>query len=267
VSEPLRAALASGLTLPYVVQGEPSGVPVVLLHAYAESWRSFGRVLEHLPPSLRAFAPTQRGHGDADRPDSGYRLEDLGHDLSAFMDAVGLEAAVIAGGSSGGYVAQRFAVDSPARTLGLVLVGSPLDLREKAAGGELAGAVAALDDPVDRAFVAEFAESCAFAAVPREFMDAMLADGLQMPARVWKAALAGLAESEPPTAAGTITAPTVIVWGERDAFVPREEAEALAAAIPDSRLVIYEETGHTPHWERPERVAADIVALARGHLR
>ncbi len=83
-----------------------------------------------------------------------------------------------------------------------------------------------------------------------------------MPARVWKAALQGLREADPPTEVGTIIAPTVILWGDRDAYLPRADQEALAEAISGSRLVIYGETGHTPHWEQPERVAADVVALA-----
>jgi pimeloyl-ACP methyl ester carboxylesterase len=53
------------------------------------------------------------------------------------------------------------------------------------------------------------------------------------------------------------------VWGDRDEFLPRSDQEALATAIAGSRLVTYEGTGHAVHWEQPERVAADIVALAK----
>jgi rifampin ADP-ribosylating transferase len=54
----------------------------------------------------------------------------------------------------------------------------------------------------------------------------------------------------------------LILWGERDEMLPRSDGRALAAAIPDSRLVTYAGTGHMVHWEEPERVAADVVALA-----
>ena len=60
--------LSNGLRLPYVEQGHAAGVPVVLLHGITDSWRSYECVMPHLPPSMRAFALTQRGHGDADRP-------------------------------------------------------------------------------------------------------------------------------------------------------------------------------------------------------
>ena len=49
---------------------------------------------------------------------------------------------------------------------------------------------------------------------------------------------------------------------DRPRAVPRSDGQALAAAIPDSRLVTYADTGHMVHWEDPERVAADVVALA-----
>ena len=62
---------------------------------------------------------------------------------------------------------------------------------------------------------------------------------------------------------GRIAAPTLLLWGERDPLFPREEQERLAAAIPDARLTVYAETGHALHWERSERVAADLDAFVR----
>jgi pimeloyl-ACP methyl ester carboxylesterase len=70
-------ALASGVTLRYVEQGDRSGVSVLLLHGFTDSWRSFELVLPHLPTSIRAVALTQRGHGDADRPAAGCRTRDF----------------------------------------------------------------------------------------------------------------------------------------------------------------------------------------------
>jgi pimeloyl-ACP methyl ester carboxylesterase len=91
----------------------------------------------HLPDSLHAFALTQRGHGDASRPAAGYRLEDFAGDVESFMDAVGLESAMLVGHSMGGAIAQRFAIDRPERVRGLVLLGAFATLRGNArkAGG------------------------------------------------------------------------------------------------------------------------------------
>ena len=71
------ADVGKGVRLEYVEQGDPAGVPVVMLHGVTDSWRSFERVLPHLPPSVRAIAVTQRGHGDSSKPDTGYRTRDF----------------------------------------------------------------------------------------------------------------------------------------------------------------------------------------------
>ena len=100
---PVKSLELPGRTkLEYVEQGDPSGVPVVLLHGYSDSWRSFEPVLPHLPKSLRVFSLSQRGHGNSGRPEQGYRTEDFANDVRAFMDTLGLERAIVVGHSMGG---------------------------------------------------------------------------------------------------------------------------------------------------------------------
>jgi non-heme chloroperoxidase len=105
--------LPNQVKLPYVEQGNSSDLPLILLHGYADSWRSFESLLTRLPKSIRAFALTQRVHDDANRPTVGYRVHDFVTDLAKFMDVLRLDAAVIAGGSSGGFVARHFAIEYP----------------------------------------------------------------------------------------------------------------------------------------------------------
>jgi non-heme chloroperoxidase len=252
--------LSEGLRLQYVEQGDSAGVPVVLLHALADSWRSFERVLPHLPRSIHAFAVTQRGHGDADRPASGYGVDEFTADLAAFLDAVGIEAAVIVASSSAGFTARRFAADNPRRTLGIVLVGAPYSLRDKPAVSEFLEAVSELSDPIDPAFVREFVESNVFRPLPPAVRETLVSENLKAPTRVWKATLEGLLDTEPTDV--RITAPALILWGDRDESLPRSDQEALATAIAGSRLVTYEGTGHVVHWEQPERVATDLAGFA-----
>jgi non-heme chloroperoxidase len=244
-----------------VEQGDPAGVPVLMLHGYTDSWRSFELLLPHLPSRVRAIAVTQRGHGDADRPATGYRPEDFVSDVAAFMDALELPAAVLVGHSGGSYTAQGFAIEHPERTLGIALVGAFRALHGKPELDELWQAVAALRDPVDPDFVREFQESTATQPVPAEFMEAVIADSRKVPARVWQATLKGLLDAEAPTETGTITAPTLILWGDRDTLCTRRDQEALVAAISGARLVVFEGTGHAVHWEQPERVAAELAAF------
>ena len=55
----------------------------------------------------------------------------------------------------------------------------------------------------------------------------------------------------------------MILWGEQDAYPPREEQERLAREIPDATLKVYAETGHDVHWERPEQVVRDLEAFIK----
>ena len=253
-------ALPNGIELPYVEQGDPSGVPVLFVHGYTDSWRSFECVLPHLPRSIRAFAVTQRGHGDADRPPAGYHARDFAADLAAFMDALGLARGVVAGHSMGGTVAQRFALDHPERTLGLVLIGALADPRGSPDVVELwTSAVSKLTDPVDPGFVLEFQRSTLARPIPPTILDTAVQESLKVPARVWRAALEALLESNVLSEIGAIGAPTLLVWGEQDTIASRSDQEALAKAIAHARLAVYGGTGHAVHWEEPERFASDVT--------
>ena len=61
-----------------------------------------------------------------------------------------------------------------------------------------------------------------------------------------------------------IAAPTLLVWGDQDAFVPESDQDTLLAAIPGSRLEVYRGAGHAVHWEKPARFAVDLAAFVAG---
>jgi non-heme chloroperoxidase len=254
--------LASGVTLPYVEQGDPSGIPVVLLHGVTDSWRSFELVLPLMPSSLHVFALTQRGHGDAERPAEGYRTRDFAADIVAFFDALNLSGVVLVGHSMGGTNAQRVAIDHGARLAGLVLVDSFAGFRWNAGIVDFCEhGVFPLADPVDPAFIREFQESTFARPVPPAFVDLVVSESMKVPAHVWRAAFAGFLEDDVAGEWSRIDVPTLLVWGDRDAYVPRADQDTLREAIPGSRLLVYEGTGHTPHWEEPARFVADLVAF------
>ena len=251
------------VTLQYVEQGDPEGTPVLFLHGITDSWYSFEPVLPHLPASIRAFALSQRGHGDSGRPASGYYPLDFAADVAAFMDALKLKQAVIAGHSMGSYIAQRFALDYPERLLGLVLMSSVFTFQGKQCMTEFRDAVSNLTDPVDRDFALEFQQSTLANEVPQPFLETVVEESMKAPARVWRAALEGLLETDNSAELSKIEAPTLIVWGDQDSYCPRGDQEALRAAITGSRLLVYPGTGHALHWEHPERFAADLAAFTR----
>jgi pimeloyl-ACP methyl ester carboxylesterase len=145
----------------------------------------------------------------------------------------------------------------PRRIDGLVLVGAPRSLRGRPA---FADEVDQLTDPVDPTWVEEsLTWFPRYHHVPDWYIKDRIRDGLRVPAHVWRAGLTGLTTAVPPSESGTITAPTLIIWGERDELLPLRDGHLLAEAIPGSRLVVYQDTGHLVLWEQPQRVATDLV--------
>ncbi|ONI72482.1 hypothetical protein BWI15_16690 [Kribbella sp. ALI-6-A] len=254
------ATLGSGLTLPYAETGDPAGTPVVFVHAYVESWRYFDRVLRSLPAPLHGYAPTQRGHGDADRPPEGYSPEELATDMVGFLDAVGVERAVFVGSSSGGLVSQFIAGSAPERVSALVLISTPATLSDKPALAEAWKEISALEDPLDRAFVREFVRGTCPEGVPEEFVDVLVGESLKVPAQIWKATLRGLIDADPTAIRGRITAPTLLISGDQDAFVSSDQS-VLLHGIPDARHVLYSGVGHAVHLAHPDRVIEDLVTF------
>jgi non-heme chloroperoxidase len=251
--------LPTGVCLRYVEQGEKRGVPMILLHGYTDSWRSFEHVLPHLPPNIHAFAVTQRGHGDSDRPESGYRTRDFAADIAAFVRALRLGACIIVGHSMGTTNALRFAIDYPKLTRGLVLAATFAQYSRKPLIAGLGSAVSALEDPIDEAFVREFQQGTLANPVPESLLDTAVSESLKVPARVWRAVYEGFVEDDFTTEMRSIQAPTLVLWGDRDVLCPKADQEAVVRAIPDSRLVVYEGVGHALHWEEPKRFADHLA--------
>lgn len=256
--------LRTGVTLRYAEQGDPSGIPLLLLPGLGDSWRSFQPVLEHLPDSVRAFSLTQRGHGDSTHPAQGYGFHDFAADIEAFMDILDLQAAVIAAHSASGFFAQRFAIDHPSRVLGLVFIGSPLTLRNHAGLRQAWDSTfSKLADPVDPGFVREMQTGTLANPVPQDFFETLVEEAMKVPAQVWKESFEHLLGEDLVDEVTKIEVPTLIVWGDRDDLLSRADQDELVAAIRKSQLVVYRGGGHSPHWEEPKRFAFDLTDFIR----
>jgi pimeloyl-ACP methyl ester carboxylesterase len=254
--------LPTGVALPYAEHGHPRGVPVVLLHGVTDSWRSFEPVLPHLPPTLHAFAVTQRGHGEATRPASGYRTRDFAADIAAFIETLQLDCPVVVGHSMGSVNAMRFAIDNPGKLRGLVLVGSFASFRNNPGIVEYyETGISRLVDPIDPAFARDFQVSTLARTVAPEFLDMVVAESLKVPADVWQGAFAGFLEDDFASELGKIHAPTWIVWGDRDNLCPRTDQDTLLATIAGSRLSVYQDSGHALHWEEPRRFGLELAVF------
>src|SRR5919107_1158562 len=249
--------LATGVRLHYAERGDREGEAIIFLHGYSDSWFSFSRVLPLLSPEYHAFALTERGHGDSEKPECCYTLDDFAADIDAFMDAVGVEKATLVGSSGGGFMAQRVAVSYPQRVSRLVLMGTAAEVSGFRGISELEEFVRTLKDSVSPEFVREFQQSTIIEPVPEEFFETVISESLKLPARVWRDYFEGVVLADA-VQLREIKAPTLILWGEHDPYPPREEQERLAREIPDATLKVYPESSHAMHWEHPEEVVRDL---------
>jgi pimeloyl-ACP methyl ester carboxylesterase len=252
------------IKLPYVEQGDATGVPVVMLHGATDSWRSYEPVLPHLPEDIRAIAVTQRGHGDAPKPASAYLIEDLAGDVVDLMDELAIERAIVVGHSMGSWVARQIAIEHPDRVDGLVLAGAfsgsvSADPEASAAMRELAD----VTDPVPEEIALDFQLSTLESPIAPEQLATFVAESLKLPAQVWSDLFLGFAELDQGDRIAELRVPALLVWGDRDAFIPREVQDELLKTLPDCRLNVYEGVGHAVHWERPQRFAAEVAAFSR----
>ena len=258
------ADLATGVRLHYAEQGDPNGDAVIFLHGYSDSWFSFSRVLPLLSPEYHAFALTGRGHGDSDKPECCFTVDDFAADLDAFMDAVGIEQATLVGHSGGTLIAARAALAYPRRVGRLALIGSAVMGAKNEVMVELGQVIRTLEDPVEPEFAREFQESTIYNPVPEEFLKTAISESLELPARIWRDYMEGVILAPDHAARfGEIDVPTLILWGEHDAMFPREEQVRLASTIPETTLEVYPETGHAVHWECPEQVVRDLETFMK----
>jgi pimeloyl-ACP methyl ester carboxylesterase len=243
--------------LRYAEQGDANGLPVIMLHGYTDSSVSYSRVLPLMSAKYRIFALDQRGHGDSDRPASGYKFSDFAADVVAFMDAKKLKKAIIVGHSMGSFVAQQVAVTAPERVEKLILIGSATTVRNNVVS-DLQKAVGELKDSVPNEFAREFQYSVVHQPPPDEFMNRVIAESLKVPARVWRDVMKGMLAADAKSQLGKIKAPTLIIWGDKENVFPRAEQDLLVSAIPNAVLKVYAETGHCPNWEKPEQFVKDF---------
>lgn len=253
--------LATGVRLRYAVQGDPAGTPVILLHGYSDSWFSFTPILPLLPAEYRVHALDQRGHGESDKPESGYHMADLAADVLAFMDAKRIPRAVVVGHSMGSLVAQYVARAAPDRIGGLVLIGSGPSIHSMPGADEFAAGVRAFRDSVPLDFIREFQASTIHRPLSPQFVDRVVQESRRLPPHVWRGIVNGMIASEPVAGAIDARIPTLILWGDRDAVFPRAAQDSLLAALPEAELTVHPETGHAVHWERPDAVARELSAF------
>src|SRR5688500_7929990 len=253
--------LPGNLKLEYVEQGDTTGTPIIFLHGITDSWHSFESVLQYLPASIHAFALSQRGHGDSERPLHGYHSKDFAADVAGFVKQRKLGAVFIVGHSMGGVNAQQFALDYPQLLKGLVIVGSAPAFKDNPGMPEFYQEVLKMEGAIEKAFMVEFQKATLAKPIDAVYFDTLVAEGLKVPSRVFKAAFKGLMEVDFATELKKVDCPVLIFWGDKDRFCFRSNQNILSKNIRNSEILVYEGTGHALHWEEPARFANDLLSF------
>ncbi len=219
-----------GTAVRYRVAGE--GPPVVLVHGLSGSHRWWRRNIPALAASHRVIAVNLPGFGALMRR-ARFDLHEAPTLLRAFMAEVGLQRASLVGHSMGGALCARTAARHPAAVERLLLV-APAGL------------------PVARGRLRHVAPLLRTSRHLRpRFGATVAADALRAgPATLWRAGSMLLTQDVRDDLA-RVTAPALVVWGDRDALVDPAGAEVFAAAIPGARVLMLADTGHVPMVERP----------------
>jgi pimeloyl-ACP methyl ester carboxylesterase len=261
----------AGLRLHVRDTGPKDAPAVILLHGLGSSlhtWEDWSRVLSEKFRVIRYDLP---GFGltGAD-PTGDYSDQRAMAVLAGLMDALSVPRAALVGNSMGGKLAWQFASAYPDRVTRLVLI-SPDGFASP--GFEY-------DKPADVPFIAKVLPY----TLPRFMLKANLAPAYGDPANlsdavidryrdlmlapgVRRALLARTAQVrlEPPEPLlRRIRAPTLLVWGEKDALIPLTNAQDYLRAIPGSRLETFPELGHVPQEEAPVRSLAPVEAFLAG---
>lgn len=124
---PRPVALPGGITLDVCEASRADGPPVIFLHGFPESWRTWRHQIAHLASHYRCIAPDQRGYGASSRPLAveDYRPEALVGNILALADALDLERFALAGHDWGGVVAWMAAHHAPERISRLAIANAP----------------------------------------------------------------------------------------------------------------------------------------------
>lgn len=277
-----------GVRLAYREWGE-GPVPVAFIHGNLASKDWFELVARRLPRDLRVIAFDWRGCGDSDKPEPGedyanYRMERHAADMAQGLDALGVGRCHLITHSTGGYIAALMELGAPGRfprIVGLDPV-SPRGLSFDKAGlavfeamksakavtrAVLASAAPTLFDPSSLAQgrMPSFLEPGSERAV---LYDRIVEQTFGVSEGIWlgtpfhldRAAASGGLEAR----IGEMRGAHLVLWGERDLWIPEADVEAMVAGLPNARLVKLPGIGHSMNLEAPDLFAGYVGAHLSG---
>ncbi|MCP5482523.1 MAG: alpha/beta hydrolase [Spirochaetales bacterium] len=252
-----------GYTVPYYTGG--NGPAVLLIHGFGDSKISFVQAATGLADRYRLVLPDVPGFGEtAQLPERSYGIADQSRVMKLLLDQLGVERAYIVGNSMGGHIAASFALRYPERVIALVLLdpaGLLVDdpIPYKPAEHPLRDE-ADFDAYLEKAFVER-------PWVPAPFRARFIAksqENFEWLNRI-RADIRNGDDYILNQRIGRISAPTLIIWGDGDGIINAVHAPVWQAGIPGAELLILEDCGHAPHYERPEQIRTILTDFFDAH--
>ncbi|HEX6889196.1 MAG TPA: alpha/beta hydrolase [Chryseolinea sp.] len=253
--------LPTGVTLSYVEYGRTDGVHVIFLHGFTDSWHSFEYVLDKFPTNLHAIAISQRGHGNSTKTENTNDTKYFAADVAAFIREKNLGPCIIVGHSLGGLITQRFALDYPELTKAIVIVGSEPSFADNSGIPEFVSEIKKLKDPIDPKVAEAFQWSSVAKPIDSAVMKIYIGESLKVPAQVWSSVADLLMTTDFSLELRNIKVPALILWGDQDGVCKLKGQQQLVEGIANSRLVVYQGTGHSIHWEDGDRFVKDVASF------
>ena len=232
-----EAEHAATRSLAYEVAGD--GPPLIFLHGLSGSGLWWSRNVPAFAHSFRTYTVDLPGFGESRRV-RWSRLDDTADRIADWLTDEGLPPAHIAGHSLGGAVAARLAARHPDRIDRLILVDAAIHRRGTRATARRVRGTRAI-----RRTAPGFAPLVVrdlFRSHPQSFIRATV-DALQTD---WESLT-------------RINAPTLVVWGARDAITPLALGHEIATVVSGARLVTLAEAGHNPMWECADAFNAEVL--------
>jgi pimeloyl-ACP methyl ester carboxylesterase len=237
-----RNIKVDGYRVHYLATGPASGPPVLLIHGLggrAEDWWNVGPVLAKA--GFRVYMPDLLGFGRSEQPaDFSYSVRDQAAVVVAFMDALGIKQANVAGWSMGGWIVQLVASEHPERVSHLILIDSAgLNIKPTWDTNLFVPTSPAQLDQLDALLMPNPPTIPPFIA--RDYLRNFNRNGW-----VIKRALATMERGQDVTDSllPQLKMPVLIVWGSLDQIVPVNQAQKMHNLIPQSQLLVIPGCGH-----------------------
>ena len=239
------------------------GDPLVLIHGLGDDHRAWRKLLPALSMRRRVLLYDFRGHGGSSIGTPDGTLSQLADDLVHLLDALELERADLCGFSLGGTIVMRTAIDHPERVGRLLPVATSSRVGRSAAEWYAARAEMVRAGSPDLRATLERDTRDVYANASQEFADGWLirSQSTADPRGYGNAcqAMAGLNAAPLDPELPRISAPTLVVAGDRDQHCPPRAAEIIAAGIPGARMALVEGVGHPIPVEKPDELGGLIL--------